>query len=231
MIRKLFTDLLSYDDSFISVLDAPEDLTVPLLTRYLIHSTEIRDVLDCTVALNTILGKGPTGFLQKMLLGVQDGSPSTLLSSLAKLLLRQPATLQLAVEYLVLGVSMLPRSCGGRLEMEFLHILLRSTALLSYLCHAVERSDEADTTLCRGFDTDMLVVPALQFIQQCLLQAEKESPQESIVFVKGLLQAGVFVALETVLLRKSDKIAEMPRKWSSLDVPPFLRPVVELNRD
>lgn len=203
---------MGYDETFISIVHDPDDLTVPLITRYLIYSTELDDSLDFLVALNFLLRREPTYFLQHMLLGVQDGSPSTLLSSLARLLRTRPATLQLLLSNFILGLSMLPKWCEGRLEREFIHTLLRSKALLCHFCDVVAQSDEADTTSCRGFDTDLLVTPALGFIGQCLFQAGAESPEEMVAFVKGLLRAGIFDALETVLLQKSDKIAEMPCK-------------------
>lgn len=220
-VAQLVKCIVDYDETFISIVQDSDDLTVSLITRYLIHSTELDDCLNCLVALDFLLRRKANDFLQRMLMGVQDGSPSTLLSFLARLLHTRPATLQLLLSHFILGLSMLPKWCGGRLELEFLHTLLRSKALLCHFCDVVARSDQADTTSCRGFNTDLLVAPALGFIEQCLFQAGAENPEEMVVFVKGLLRAGIFDALETVLLQKSDKIAEMPGKSDLHN--PFLR--------
>lgn len=166
------------------------------------------DFLACSDAFQAIISSQSADFTRRLLLGVHDGSPYTFLSVFAERVRTLPPHCQLSANRLVHALAYVPTRHSGPFEREMLHAFFRSKPLHDYLCWTMVIPDTVDSS--PGFNADLIVVPALRTIVQCLLNAKNESPQESEVFIKSLLRAGIFDALEKVLLQRTDKIAELP---------------------
>lgn len=198
-------------------MDSPNDLTVPILTRFLLHASGSDDLYFCAVAMavyvhpeTSSIGNGwrldhplPSHFFQRLSVGIEDGTFPTFFTQYSGRLSSCHA------DHLDFGINLLIVFSHYAKwyipsHRDYIHAFIHSQPLLSLLFAKLCDSDKIPPS--PGFNTDMLLDEIMRCISTCMSRLFNDLPEEAESLLQILGRANAYHALEQVMIRKGDTV-------------------------